>query len=32
MSVGIGNEVLINDVMGDFEKPREGKFIPYKRI
>lgn len=32
MTVGPDNQLQIKDVMGEFEKPREGKFIPYKRI
>ena len=32
MSVGAGNELQIKDVMGEFEKPRENKFVPYKRV
>jgi hypothetical protein len=32
MTVGPDNQLQIKDVMGDFEKPRDAKFIPYKRI
>jgi len=32
MTVGSDNELQIKDVMGDFEKVRENKFMPYKRI
>jgi|SRR5580704_50378 hypothetical protein len=32
MTVGPDNQLQIKDVMGDFEAPREAKFIPIKRI
>jgi hypothetical protein len=32
MTVGPDNQLQIKDVMGDFEAPREAKFIPVKRI
>jgi hypothetical protein len=31
-AVGPANELQIMDVMGDFEKPRDNKFLPFKRI
>ncbi len=31
-SIGPGNELLIRDVMGDYEKVKEAKFRPFKRI
>lgn len=32
MTVGPDNQLTIKDAMGDFEAPREAKFIPIKRI